>query len=164
MTISRSLAIVLLLVGCQAAERPEAEIAGAAEAASVTAADFRTIRWIEGTWRGTGGGVEPFVERYRLVDDSTLLRETFTDSSLSSIGDSALIVLRGSRVVEPAEDPRWQVTAFDSSSWRFESLERPGHAFTWRMEAPDRWTADLESRDASGAPQTRMYTLERLRP
>ena len=105
MITTRSLAVAFLLAGCQPAERPEPEAAGAESAASVTATDFQAIGWIEGTWRGTGGGVEPFIERYRLVDDSTLLRETFTDSSLSAINDSARIVLRGSRVIEPADDP-----------------------------------------------------------
>jgi hypothetical protein len=71
--------------------------------------------------------------------------------------------VRGGRVLEPLGAPRWQVTVFDSASWRFESLERAGSAFTWRTTGPDTWTAILESRDASGADQGRTYTLERVR-
>ena len=50
----------------------------------------------------------------------------------------------------------------DSTSWRFESTEHAGRAFTWRRETPDSWTATLESHDAAGNPQQRVYTLVRI--
>lgn len=156
----------IALVACQPAERPEpavsADAGPRAPAATVTAAEFQTIRWIEGTWRGSGGGVDPFYERYRFLDDSTLLRETFSDSSLAAVSDSTRIGLRGTRVVDPAGDPKWQATAFDSASWRFESLEDAARAFTWRRATEDSWTATLEWRDATGSAQQRVYTLERF--
>jgi hypothetical protein len=34
-------------------------------AAPVRVEDFARFRWIEGTWRGTGEGVDAFFERYR---------------------------------------------------------------------------------------------------
>lgn len=170
--IARFLAMALLAAACSPAERPEREAsargptasppAAARPAATVSAADFQTIRWLEGTWRGTGGGVDPFFERYRMIDDTTLLRQSFSDSTLGTVSDSARIVLRGQRVVEPAHDPAWQATSFDSASWRFDSIEHAGRAFTWRRDTPDRWTAILESRDAAGAAQERIYTLERI--
>lgn len=166
MTI-RIFAAALLILACQPADRPaEAPAAGRSAAAAmpavVTPADFATFRWIEGTWRGTGGGVDPFYERYRLLDDSTLLRLSFSDSTLGTVSDSTRIGLRGSQVLDPADDPEWHATAFDSTSWRFESREHAGRAFTWRRTSPDSWTATLESRDAAGNPQQRIYTLERL--
>ncbi len=151
--IIRRLACLLMVAACRPAD---------AGPAAVTAADFRTIRWIEGTWRGTGGGVEPFFEQYRMRDDTTLARYSFADSSLATVGDSAHIVLRGGRVVEPAHDPAWQVTAFDSASWRFEHLREPGRAYTWRSVSADQWTARLEWLDAQGTRQERLYTLERM--
>jgi hypothetical protein len=124
--------------------------------------EFQRIRWIEGTWRGTGGGVDPFYERYQLLDDSTLLRETFSDSSLAAVSDSTRIGVRGSEVVDPIDGPKWHATAFDSVSWRFESLEDAARAFTWRRVTADSWTATLEWRDGSGSAQQRVYTLERF--
>lgn len=169
---TRHFTLVVLAAACSPAERPEADAPAsrsadssapaARAAATVSAADFQTMRWLEGTWRGTGGGVDPFFERYRMVDDTTLLRQSFGDSTLATVSDSARIVLRGNMVVEPAHAPAWRVTSFDSSSWRFESIERAGHAFTWRRDTPDRWTAILESRNAAGSPQERTYTLERI--
>lgn len=169
---ARYLTLVLLAGACSPGERaePDAPASGSAEspapaarpAATVSAADFQTLRWLEGTWRGTGGGVDPFFERYRMLDDTTLLRQTYSDSTLGTVSDSARVVLRGNIVVEPAHDPAWRATSFDSVSWRFESIERAGHAFTWRRDTPDRWTAILESRNAAGRPQERIYTLERI--
>lgn len=165
MTI-RYLAPVLLIVACQPAERPEPPVASSpperAAPATVTPAGFRTFRWIEGTWRGTGGGVDPFYERYEVIDDSTLRRLSFSDSTLATVGDSTLIGLRGTRVLDPADGPEWHATAFDSVSWRFESIAHPGRAFTWRRTSTDSWTARLESRDAAGNPQERVYTLVRI--
>lgn len=168
MTI-RIIAAALLILACRQADRrepgPPASPAGTgtrAAAVTVTPADFRTFRWIEGTWRGTGGGIDPFYERYEFVDDSTLRRYSFADSTLGAVSDSARIGLRGSQVLDPVHDPEWQVTAFDSTSWRFESIEHAGRAFTWRRDTPDSWTATLESRDAAGNPQQRIYTLVRL--
>ena len=166
----RNLAPALLIVACHPADRPEGTPVASTPAAeravpaTVTPADFRTFRWIEGTWRGTGGGVPPFFERYELVDDSTLRRLSFSDSTLATISDSVRIGLRGGRVLDPVENPEWHVTAFDSTSWRFESLEHAGRAFTWRRSPPDGWTALLESRDAVGNPQERVYTLQRFEP
>jgi hypothetical protein len=150
---------LLMLAACPAPDRPPAAAVqeAARPAAPVRVEDFARFRWIEGTWRGTGGGVDAFFERYSMIDDSTLIRYTFSDSTLSAISDSTPIGLRGGRVLDPTEDPDWQVTAFDSTSWRFEHLRDPGRAFTWRGENPATWTAHLES------PQgARTYTLTRI--
>ena len=37
----------------------------------ITRADLAKLRWIVGTWRGTGGDVAPFYERYKFENDST---------------------------------------------------------------------------------------------
>jgi hypothetical protein len=165
----RILAAALLLLACSPAERRDQETsappspAGARAApATVTPADFQALRWIEGTWRGSGGGVDAFYERYELVDDSTLRRYSFADSTLGAVSDSARIGLRGNHVLDPIHAPEWQVTSFDSTSWRFESIGHAGRAFTWRRETADSWTAILESRDAGGNPQQHVYTLVRL--
>ncbi len=163
--LTRAVALCLVAAACRTAERPgstDAADAPAREPASVSAAEFRTLAWLEGTWRGSGGGIDPFYERYRFVDDSTLLRLTFTDSTLAAANDSARIALRGGRVIELGDVPKWQAVEFDSTSWRFESLEDATRAFTWRREGPDRWTAVIEWRDSSG-PKQRVYSLERLR-
>jgi len=144
--MTRRLPSLLLAARQTPARPPAAAVQDAARpAAAVRAEDFARFRWIEGTWRGTGGAIDAFFEHYSLLDDSTLVRRTFSDSTLAAISDSTRIGLRGGRVLDPTEDPDWQVTAFDSTSWRFEHLRDPGRAFTWRRETPTTWTAHLES-------------------
>ena len=57
----------------------------AAQSASISREAFAGLRWIAGSWRGSGDGQAPFYERYRFEDDSTLVVETFTDSTLAVV-------------------------------------------------------------------------------
>jgi hypothetical protein len=78
-----ALAVVPPAVGAQAAA-PAAPASPAATPVRVTPREFATLRWIAGDWRGggTGGTMQPpFYERYRFADDSTLLVESFADST-----------------------------------------------------------------------------------
>jgi len=52
----------------------------------ITPANLAKLHWIEGTWRGTGGDVPPFYERYKFENDSTLVVETLTDETFWSAG------------------------------------------------------------------------------
>ena len=42
-----------------------ASCADSAQTNKFTTADLQKLRWIEGTWRGTGDVDKPFFERYR---------------------------------------------------------------------------------------------------
>lgn len=61
--------------------------------AKMTIADLEKLRWIEGTWRGTGGGVEPFFERYRFENATTLAVDGFDNEKLQKVTDTALCVM-----------------------------------------------------------------------
>ena len=50
-----------------------------------TPADLAKLRWIEGSWRGTGDVEKPFFERYHFENESTLVTESFADESFSKI-------------------------------------------------------------------------------
>jgi len=58
-----------------------------------TTADLAKLKWLEGTWKGTGGD-KPFFERYRFENDSTLVVETFADDSLAKIVDTSRFELK----------------------------------------------------------------------
>ena len=58
-----------------------------------TPADLAKLKWLEGTWKGTGGE-KPFFERYRFENDSTLAVETFADESLAKIVDTTKFELK----------------------------------------------------------------------
>jgi hypothetical protein len=162
--VARLLILALTVFpACRPAERArEVDTPGSAAPAAVTAAQFQTLRWLEGTWRGTGEGVSPFFERYRFVDDSTIRRYTYVDSSFAQISDSGTTALRGAGVTGGDPEPEWQVTSVDSTGWHFESLREAGRGFTWSRIRDGTWTARLVWRDAQGNPRVRFYTLTRL--
>lgn len=148
--------------GEQAQEVASPPAAPAPAPAAVTAEQFQTLRWLGGTWRGTGEGVSPFFERYRFVDDSTIRRYSYSDSSFAEISDSGTTALRGASVTGGDPEPEWLVTSVDSVGWRFESLREAGRGFTWSRTSDDLWTARLVWRDPENNARERVYTLTRL--
>src|SRR5919106_6786945 len=53
-----------------------------------TAADIAKLKWIEGTWRGTGETQPPFFERYHF-DGTTMIVESFEDETLAKVTDTS---------------------------------------------------------------------------
>src|SRR5215204_4841677 len=51
---------------------------------TVSAADLAKLKWIEGTWRGTGEVQKPFYERYHFENPSTLVMEELPDETAST--------------------------------------------------------------------------------
>jgi hypothetical protein len=142
-----------------------AVVACAERPATLRPADLRTLQWIVGTWRGTGDGQSPFYERYRFVDDSTLLVETFRDSTLAEVSESTRYELRGGRFANAglATAPQWTAVRLADGAITFAPVRRARNRFTWRRLSADQWIADLAwpAADASGAPRTRTYRMER---
>src|SRR5688500_17126538 len=102
-------ALAFLVISC---DRPAAERSDAQPQATplvVSAAQFGQLRWLEGTWRGRGGGIDAFFEGYRWVDDSTIRKVDFADSTLAVVRDSSDITLRGNRVRSGTESISWVV-------------------------------------------------------
>jgi hypothetical protein len=53
-----------------------------------------SLRWIEGTWRGSGVDQAPFFERYRFENESTLAVDSFSDEKLDKIEDTRRFELK----------------------------------------------------------------------
>ncbi|MFN2492676.1 MAG: hypothetical protein ABR501_07330, partial [Pyrinomonadaceae bacterium] len=64
------------------------------QAKRITPADLAKLRWIEGSWRGTGDVDKPFYERYRFENESTLLVDSFPDEKLATIDDTTRFELK----------------------------------------------------------------------
>jgi hypothetical protein len=109
----------------------------------VTAAQFRSLHWLEGRWRGARADGPPFYESYAFLDDSTIAARTFADSGFSQATDSSEIRLRGGEVVNQSGQRRWAATAVDSIRVRFTPVAHAHNMFTWRRESADTWTATL---------------------
>src|SRR5688572_33094415 len=62
-----------------------------------TAADISKLRWIEGTWRGSGVDQAPFFERYRFENESTLAVDSFPDEKLDKVEVTSHFELKDGR-------------------------------------------------------------------
>jgi hypothetical protein len=138
---------------------------GAADRPAVgrfTAAQFASLRWIEGTWRGHLPDGGAFYERYRFVDDSTIAMRAFADSTLTSTTDSARIALRDGMIADEGGAARWAATRLDSTGVAFTPIEGATNAFTWTRNHGDRWSAALTWTDTHGEAHSVTYPMERV--
>jgi hypothetical protein len=149
--MARSAVLPLLAVGLAAActtARTETTTAVSGTprlivVATLTPADLARLRWIEGTWRGEGTDQAPFYERYHFTDDSTLVVDSFGDSTLAKVSESSRYELRGGHLANAGEGARWAAVRVDSSSASFIPIASARNSFVWRRDAADRWTALL---------------------
>ncbi len=79
----------------------------------LTPADLVKLRWIEGSWRGTGDVEKPFYERYRFENDTTLAVDGFDDEKLSKVTDTTRFELKDGRFGNGGDGARWVATALD---------------------------------------------------
>ena len=129
----------------------------------VSVEQFQQLRWLEGTWRGSGGGVSSFYEGYRWINDSTIRKYDFADSTFSTATDSGTIARRGGVVRSGSETVSWVVVALDSTSVQFAPERGAVNAFEWRRTAPDAWTARL-TWDSAGVARERVYEMRAHQP
>jgi hypothetical protein len=133
----------------------------AAVPARVTLAEFRQLHWIVGRWRGSGGDYPAFFEAYSVVNDSTLKRRSFSDSSFATANDSALFEWRDHKIWQVRSAGRFPVVLFTPDIVRFgPAAGRRGNS-TYFRRSDDDWAAILDS----GNPASRLtvYTLTRIR-
>jgi hypothetical protein len=127
----------------------------------ITTADLAKLRWIEGTWRGTGGGVPPFYERYKFENDSTLLTETLADETLSKVSDESRFKLKDGHFGNSTGDSGSVATALDDNSISFAPTGKAGNFFRFQRESANSWKAILNWTDKNGAAKERIYLMER---
>ena len=130
--------------------------------ATVSAQQFGQLRWIEGTWRGTGVEQPTFYERYTFVDDSTIRAESSADSTFPAPQEAGAIELRGGRVTTGEEAMQWAVSSLDARSVRFDPVRGARNSFVWRSDADSAWTATLSWTDNDGEAHERVYHMRRM--
>jgi len=146
------------------AAAPPSAAASPQAPARITAAEFRRLRWIEGSWRGSGVGHAAFYERYRFADDSTLIVDTFPDSTLSTVSESTRFELRGGTLGNAGTTVRWVASRLDERAVDFVPVAGARNTFTWRFESPDRWTALLHWPASDTRPaRDATYDMVRIR-
>jgi hypothetical protein len=138
--------------------------------ARLTARDLARLQWIVGDWRGTGvdgTSQAPFYERYRFADDSTLVVESFADSTWRAPTETTRWELRRGRLTNPGRGAQWIASRLDARSIEFAPLARARNSFRWARVGdrgkPAEWRATISWTDASGTRQRRVYRMERVR-
>jgi hypothetical protein len=124
-------------------------------------ADLAKLRWIEGSWRGTGADVPAFYERYKFENDSTLAVETLADETFSKVTDTSRFKLKDGHFGYNTGDSGSVATALDDNSITFEPLGKARNSFRWQRESANSWKAILKWTDKSGAPKERVYDMVR---
>jgi hypothetical protein len=159
--------IITIIVLCLSAACASSQQPGAVtqpQAKTISTADLAKLRWIEGSWRGTGDVDKPFYERYRFKDDSTLLIESFDDASLSKVTETSVYSLKDGHFGNEGDDSRWVATALDEKSITFEPVVKARNSFRFERESDNVWIATLNwpANEKSPAKQ-RIYRMERIK-
>lgn len=154
-------ALMFVVVGCTAQQGAGA---GASEGAPkrVTEAELKKLRWIEGTWRGTGDVEKPFFERYYFENDTTLVVEGFPDETVSKANDVTKFVLKEGQFGNEGEGARWAVSRLEDDSITFVPVAKARNWFRWERRSQDEWKAVIGFPAGEGKPaRERVYKMER---
>ena len=161
----RMMLVVIAVVACKprdVAIVDSASTVDTAAAGTFTITDFAKLHWIAGRWRGFTPNGDKFYEEYRWVNDSTIVKYGFPDSTFAKASDSSHVQLRGGTVADESIRSRYVATRLDSSGVDFAPVRGARNSFTWALEAPTRWNATLRWTDAAGQPQSVVYALHRM--
>jgi hypothetical protein len=130
--------------------------------ASLTAADLQKLRWIEGTWRGTGVNQPAFFERYRWENDTTLAVDGFENEKLEKVTDTTRFELKGGEFGGGSDGARYVATALDDNAVTFGPVIKARNSFVWKRESKDSWTAIIKPLPRPDrAVKDTVYNMER---
>src|SRR5437867_12955897 len=100
---SRLLMVVAIFLVCALSS----DLAQTPTPKKFSTSDLEKLRWIVGTWRGTGDVEKAFFERYRFENESTLAVDSFTDEKLTIVDETTLFELKDGRFGNGGDGSRW---------------------------------------------------------
>jgi hypothetical protein len=156
-------ATLCFIGGCtrtSSSNSPQAIPAPTVTAKTLTSADLKKLRWIEGTWRGTGDGQAPFYERYRFENDTTLAVETLEGDKQDKVADVTRFELKDGQFGGGSEGSRYVATSLDDKSITFDPVTKARNSFRWERESENSWKATLNWTEGKIAKE-RVYHMER---
>lgn len=148
--------LLLLMVAACAYNSPDAQT-NATPSNKFSTADVAKLRWLEGTWRGSGVDQAPFYERYRFENDSTLVIDNFADEKLDKVEDSSRYELKDGRFASS----NYAASSIDDRSVEFVPIAKAKNSFRWERVSDNSWKATLKW-PGEGKPQERIYNMERI--
>jgi len=126
-----------------------------------SAADVAKLRWIEGTWRGSGVDQAPFYERYRFENETTLAVDSFPDEKLEKVEDTSRFELKDGQF----SNPSYAASSIDDKSIDFVPIAKAKNSFRWERVSDNLWKAILKWPAEGGKPaRERVYNMERFPP
>ena len=147
--------LVLMFAACQ--RSPEAQN-DPPIATNLTTADVARLKWLEGTWRGSGVDQAPFFERYRFENESILAVDTFPDEKLDKVEDTARFELKDGRF----GNPHYAASKIEDNAVDFEPITAK-NSFRWERVSENAWKAILTWPAQGNKPAgERVYNMERI--
>ena len=141
-----------------------ASSANRAQPKQFTAADLQKLRWIEGTWRGTGAVDKPFFERYRFEGDSVLAVDGFTDETLQKVTETTRFELKNGEIGGGNDGARYVAKSIDDRSIEFGPAVKVKNSFRWERESKDVWKAIIILPASETKPARQfVYKMERIK-
>jgi hypothetical protein len=160
-----AIALTIFATACKGEEAPPAAAPPAeVPAMAATVDQFKSLKWLEGRWRGTRSDSGAFFEEYRFINDSTIATVNFADSTMKPPTDTGTIALRGGTIANGIVGGQlWFVaTSLDSVGVHFEPRGKAKNAFTWKREPKGGWIATLGWVGPGGLPQRQVYVMKKL--
>jgi len=131
--------LVLLFAACKRSPVAQTNRSGAGK---VSTADISKLRWIEGTWRGSGVDQAPFFERYRFENESTLAVDSFPDDKLDKVEETSRFELKDGQFGNGS----YVASSIDNNGVTFEPVAgKAKNSFRWERVSANAWKATLKS-------------------
>jgi hypothetical protein len=148
----------LLLVAC-VQNSPDAQTTAPAPK-KFSAADVAKLRWIEGTWRGSGVDQAPFFERYRFENETTLAVDSFPDEKLEKVEDTSRFELKDGQF----GSENYAASSIDDTSVDFVPIStKAKNTFRWERVSDNSWKATLKWKaEGDKTARERIYNMERI--
>jgi hypothetical protein len=162
-------ALVMALAGCKDKPADPRDLPPApelpstpptVEAVAVPKGALTQLPWLMGTFRGVGTGTEEFFERNSLLNDSTLIVESFENATLTGKIDTTRYELRHDSLTSSGAG-RYIATAISPDSVTFGPLSGVNNFFTWRKGDDSTWTAMIYPFGSNAG--LHVYTMTRIK-
>ena len=154
-----TLAVLLVMLFAACKRSPVAQT-NRPPARNLSTADISKLRWIEGTWRGSGVDQAPFFERYRFENESTLAVDSFPDEKLDKVEDTSRFELKDGRF----GNGNYIASSIDANGIDFEPVVgKSKNSFRWERVSANAWKATLKWPAEGNKPaRERIYNMERI--
>jgi hypothetical protein len=124
-----------------------------------SAGDVAKLRWLEGTWRGSGVDQPFFYERYRFENETTLAVDSFPDEKLENVDDTSRFELKDGQF----GSSNYAASSIDDTSVDFVPIAKAKNSFRWERVSENSWKAILKWPAEGDKPaRDRVYNMERL--